>query len=44
MCYVNYFSAAQVLKGGMSKDAAEIKIRGTFSADKNELLYKDYGT
>ncbi|KAH3686319.1 hypothetical protein WICPIJ_002681 [Wickerhamomyces pijperi] len=32
-----------VLKGGMTTTEAEKKLSGTFSADKNEILWKDFG-
>ncbi|KAM7349205.1 tRNA-histidine guanylyltransferase [Cochliomyia hominivorax] len=32
-----------VLKGGLTNQEAEAKLRGTFSADKNELLFSRFG-
>lgn len=32
-----------LVKGGMSKDEAHKKLKGTFSKDKNEILFKDFG-
>ncbi|KAI9473790.1 MAG: Thg1 C terminal domain-containing protein [Benjaminiella poitrasii] len=34
---------ALVLQGNMSEDEAEKRLRGTFSKDKNEILYSQFG-
>lgn len=32
-----------VLKGGMDQTAAELELKGTFAADKNEILFSRFG-
>lgn len=34
---------AMVLKGGMTPTAAELELKGTLSADKNEILFSRFG-
>ena len=39
----NYIFWTLVLKGGMSRNAAEKKLAGTLSDQKNEMLFNEYG-
>eukprot|EP00045_Choanoeca_perplexa_P012690 m.139970 g.139970 ORF g.139970 m.139970 type:complete len:192 (-) comp16100_c0_seq11:2222-2797(-) len=34
---------ALVLKGGLTENAAEARLRGSFSKDKNEILFTEFG-